>query len=221
MFLKTEVWLGSSNQSDLQGKNSHKKWKSYHYFLNTCRAKPVRLTFFCNTILSFSLLSSFFLSFFKENVKHFNNQMYYRPYLVYIFFIQLQVIREKCLFWTPQKKERKYRFGMTYGRIAIFGICPVNIKTIMLVKTSNPILLTHSCNYKRQQTSRMYISKKPGSRLLIQRNCKYATAICRSIYISRWRFNPTPLATWISARAVLHDPRLILHWGRGLIYLPK
>ncbi len=39
---------------------------------------------------------------------------------------------------------------MTYGRIAIFGICPVNIKTIMLVKTSNPILLTHSCNYKRQ-----------------------------------------------------------------------
>ncbi len=147
--------------------------------------------------------------------------MYYRPYLVYIFFHTIQVIREKCLFWTPQKKERKYRFGMTYGRIAIFGVCPVIIKTIMLVNFQttvschNPILLTHSCNYKRQQTSRMYISKKPGSRLLIQRNWKYATAICRSIYVSRWRFNPTPLATWISARAVLHDPHAWYFIGEG------
>ncbi len=32
MFLKTEVWLGSSTQRDLQGKNSHKNEKAIIIF---------------------------------------------------------------------------------------------------------------------------------------------------------------------------------------------
>ncbi len=73
------------------------------------------LLFFCNTILSsfflssfFFFLSFFFLSFFlcKENVKHFNHQMYYRPYLVYIFFIQCKSLgKNACSEPHRRKKE--------------------------------------------------------------------------------------------------------------------